>query len=153
VALGWGGGALFTGCTVREAQRWRYERDDSETCTVAGVWPARPMEYRTPGRCSPLTMGARQRKVEDKRSGEPLAPAGTDPPGKGALMAPKQDTASPSRLQNAEAGLNAAMTEVATQLDDPRLVAGDRMRLLQRQAELGDLRDEMALRARRSGRY
>lgn len=48
-----------------------------------------------------------------------------------------------------EAGLAAALREVTLQLDAPGLGSSKRMRLLQRQAELGDLRDERALRARR----
>lgn len=48
-----------------------------------------------------------------------------------------------------ETGLAAALHEVATQLDAPGLAGNLRMRLLQRQAELGDLRDELELRARR----
>jgi hypothetical protein len=62
-------------------------------------------------------------------------------------MAPQQNTA--SRLDNAEVGLTEALREVATQLDTPGLDGGERMRLLQRQAELGDLRDELAARRRR----
>lgn len=67
-------------------------------------------------------------------------------------MAPQQDTVAlptASRLTNAEAGLTTAMREVTAQLDAPGLATGDRMRLLQRQAELGDLRDELAVRRRR----
>jgi hypothetical protein len=70
-------------------------------------------------------------------------------------MAPQQDsaaTATQSRLDNAETGLTAAMHEVNAQLDAPGLASGERMRLLQRQAELGDLRDELAVRRRRIGR-
>jgi hypothetical protein len=47
-----------------------------------------------------------------------------------------------------EAGLAEALREVTLKLDATR-PGGERMRLLQRQAELGDLRDELALRARR----
>jgi hypothetical protein len=70
-------------------------------------------------------------------------------------MAPQQDTvatATGSRLDNAEAGLTQAMDEVATRLDAPGLATGERMQLLQRQAELGDLRDDLAVRRRRLGR-
>jgi len=62
-------------------------------------------------------------------------------------MAPQQNTA--TRLDNAEVGLTEAMRDVSTKLDAPGLVNGERMRLLQRQAELGDLRDELAVRRRR----
>lgn len=48
-----------------------------------------------------------------------------------------------------EAGLADAMREVTGRLDAPGLEGRERMRLLQRQAELGDLRDELELRARR----
>jgi hypothetical protein len=67
-------------------------------------------------------------------------------------MAPQQDTVAlgtASRITNAETGLTVAMREVTAQLDAPGLATGDRMRLLQRQAELGDLRDELAVRRRR----
>jgi hypothetical protein len=70
-------------------------------------------------------------------------------------MAPQQDSVAvptASRLTNAEAGLTTAMREVTAQLDTPGLATGERMRLLQRQAELGDLRDELAVRRRRLGR-
>jgi hypothetical protein len=70
-------------------------------------------------------------------------------------MAPKQQTAAAataSRLTNAETGLTEALREVNTQLDAHGLPGDERMRLLQRQAELGDLRDELALRRRRLGR-
>lgn len=62
-------------------------------------------------------------------------------------MAPKKNTA--ARLDNAEVGLSEAMHDVSAKLDAPGLVTGERMRLLQRQAELGDLRDELAVRRRR----
>jgi hypothetical protein len=52
---------------------------------------------------------------------------------------------------NVEAGLQDALRDVRGRLDKPGLATGERMRLLQRQAELGDLRDELALRARRRG--
>jgi hypothetical protein len=45
--------------------------------------------------------------------------------------------------------LTAALREVGQLLAVPGLEGGKRKRLLQRQAELGDLRDERALRARR----
>lgn len=54
-------------------------------------------------------------------------------------MAPKQ-----SDMTLAE-----ALADVSTKLDTPGLEGGVRNRLLQRQAELGDLRDELAIRARR----
>jgi hypothetical protein len=60
-------------------------------------------------------------------------------------MAPKQE----SGTDAVEVGLAEALRKVAGQLDAPGLDSGDRKRLLQRQAELGDLRDELALRARR----
>jgi hypothetical protein len=46
-------------------------------------------------------------------------------------------------------GLTDALRDVAERLDAPGLASTDRMKLLQRQAELGDLRDELELRARR----
>lgn len=46
-------------------------------------------------------------------------------------------------------GLATALHDVAIQLDAPGLAGAQRMRLLQRQAELGDLRDELELRTRR----
>jgi hypothetical protein len=49
----------------------------------------------------------------------------------------------------ASEGLAEALRDVARRLDGRALTHGERMRLLQRQAELGDLRDELALRARR----
>ena len=48
-----------------------------------------------------------------------------------------------------EAGVVAALHEVSAQLDGPCVTGDRRMRLLQRQAELGDLRDELELRERR----
>jgi hypothetical protein len=45
--------------------------------------------------------------------------------------------------------LAGALREVGERLDAPGLSSPDRIRLLQRQAELGDLRDELDLRARR----
>ena len=45
--------------------------------------------------------------------------------------------------------LAAALRDVAERLDAPGLSSTDRMTLLQRQAELGDLRDELEVRARR----
>jgi hypothetical protein len=45
--------------------------------------------------------------------------------------------------------LAVALLEVSKQLDAPGLPGDQRMRLLQRQAELGDLRDELELRTRR----
>lgn len=54
-------------------------------------------------------------------------------------MAPKQSDMS----------LAEALADVSTKLDAPGLDGGVRKRLLQRQAELGDLRDELAVRARR----
>ena len=51
--------------------------------------------------------------------------------------------------EGVDAGVAAALREVGQQLAAPGLDGGERMRLLQRQAELGDLRDERALRARR----
>jgi hypothetical protein len=53
------------------------------------------------------------------------------------------------RAPGVDAGLAEALQEVSTQLDAPSLTGSERMRLLQRQAELGDLRDELELRARR----
>jgi hypothetical protein len=55
-----------------------------------------------------------------------------------------QPAAAPPRTQ-----LGRALDDVAARLDVPGLPAAERHRLLQRQAELGDLRDELALRARR----
>jgi hypothetical protein len=49
----------------------------------------------------------------------------------------------------AAVSLTEALGKVTTRLDAPGLVGGERMRLLQRQAELGDLRDELAQRERR----
>jgi len=80
--------------------------------------------------------------------------------GKGASMAPHQDTTrvladagvrpdGTASATGVEPGLAAALHEVSAQLDAPGLTGGERMRLLQRQAELGDLRDELDLRARR----
>jgi len=48
-----------------------------------------------------------------------------------------------------EASLAAAFRDVTLKLDAPGVGGSERKRLLQRQAELGDLRDERALRARR----
>lgn len=48
-----------------------------------------------------------------------------------------------------DAVLTTALQEVGHMLNAPGLDGGERKRLLQRQAELGDLRDERALRARR----
>ncbi|WP_445149855.1 hypothetical protein [Baekduia sp. Peel2402] len=49
----------------------------------------------------------------------------------------------------ADMTLAEALTDVSVKLDDPGLDARSRKLLLQRQAELGDLRDELAVRARR----
>jgi hypothetical protein len=51
--------------------------------------------------------------------------------------------------EGVDVALAAALREVGMQLAVSGLDGGERMRLLQRQAELGDLRDERALRARR----
>jgi hypothetical protein len=72
-------------------------------------------------------------------------------------MAPKHDAARPAtearRRARAQPGsavsLTEALGEVTTKLDAAGLAGGERMRLLQRQAELGDLRDELAQRERR----
>jgi hypothetical protein len=48
--------------------------------------------------------------------------------------------------------LAAAMRDVSARLRAPGLTNPDRMVLLQRQAEFGDLRDALELRARRAGR-
>jgi hypothetical protein len=42
------------------------------------------------------------------------------------------------------------MEEVATRLDSPEVTGQQRMALLRRQAELGDLRDALVERARRA---
>jgi hypothetical protein len=63
-------------------------------------------------------------------------------------MAP-QHQADRAVADGVDAGLAAALREVGRQLAAPGVGGGERMRLLQRQAELGDLRDERALRARR----
>jgi len=47
------------------------------------------------------------------------------------------------------AALAQALEDVADRLDAPGVSSSDRVKLLLRQAELGDLRDELALRARR----
>jgi hypothetical protein len=71
-------------------------------------------------------------------------------------MASKQGTAGKAGRAgaggaNVEVGLQDALRDVRGRLDTPGLDNGERMRLLQRQAELGDLRDELAQRARRRG--
>lgn len=43
------------------------------------------------------------------------------------------------------------METLSQRLDSPKLTGQQRMALLRRQAELGDLRDALAERARRSG--
>jgi hypothetical protein len=48
-----------------------------------------------------------------------------------------------------EMTLTEALADVSTRLDAPSLEGSVRKRLLQRQAELGDLRDDLAARARR----
>lgn len=63
-------------------------------------------------------------------------------------MAP-QDQAGRAVVEGVDAALAAALREVGMQLDVAGLERAERRRLLQRQAELGDLRDERALRARR----
>jgi hypothetical protein len=45
--------------------------------------------------------------------------------------------------------ISVALDDVGQRLDAPDLQRNQRMALLQRQAELGDLRDELALRDRR----
>lgn len=49
----------------------------------------------------------------------------------------------------ADMTLEEALIDVSVKLDDPTLDTRSRKLLLQRQAELGDLRDELAVRARR----
>jgi hypothetical protein len=63
-------------------------------------------------------------------------------------MAP-QHQADRVAADGVDAGLVTALREVGEELAVPGLDGRRRMRLLQRQAELGDLRDERALRARR----
>src|SRR4051794_3551676 len=69
-------------------------------------------------------------------------------PAKGDSMSQHQleDPAVESPRANALAN---ALEEVGVRLDAPGLSFAERKVLLQRQAELGDLRDEVALRARR----
>jgi hypothetical protein len=65
-------------------------------------------------------------------------------------MAPqRRSSGGRSNGPKATVSLTEALGEVTTRLDAPGLVGGERMRLLQRQAELGDLRDELAQRERR----
>ena len=64
-------------------------------------------------------------------------------------MAPKHNTARPATEARNAVSLTEALGEVTIRLDAPGLAGGERMRLLQRQAELGDLRDELAQRERR----
>lgn len=58
-------------------------------------------------------------------------------------MAPKQ------KAPAVEMTLEEALADVSTRLDAPGLEGPTRNRLLQRQAELGDLRDELEVRSRR----
>jgi hypothetical protein len=51
--------------------------------------------------------------------------------------------------KKSDMSLAEALADVSTKLDAHGLEGGVRNRLLQRQAELGDLRDELAIRARR----
>lgn len=55
----------------------------------------------------------------------------------------------PDPSAGVEAGVVSALRDVTAKLDAPGLGSRERIRLLQRQAELGDLRDELELRARR----
>jgi hypothetical protein len=81
--------------------------------------------------------------VEGHRNGWLMALRAPSIPGKGAPMAPKQKAATAGMT------LEEALADVSMRLDAPGLDGGARKRLLQRQAELGDLRDELVVRARR----
>jgi hypothetical protein len=73
-----------------------------------------------------------------QQAAAPAAEAGSGPRPDGTELA-----------AGAAEGLAEALRDVGRRLEERALTHGERMRLLQRQAELGDLRDELALRARR----
>lgn len=84
-------------------------------------------------------------------SGEPrrLAELERIAEGAEARLRAGRDAAVVMKTEGPRREVAGALQDVARRLEAPDLPSRDRMRLLERQAELGDLRDELALRARR----